>query len=168
MGRQKLNFLRGDCFRVQCRDFLCQPLTAGVQFLDFPIGIGQQNRISPGQGVQQFFDFVLHLGQLHIQGGQLGIDGRCFCGQGLKFGELLHHLPIDKLLKLRRPKRPAALTAFIVRPLGAPKILRPCRVAHAHKGIPTAPTLDFSGQPGIPGLAPSLERDICQQLLSAT
>ena len=42
----------------------------------------------------------------------------------MKFRELLHHLPIDKLLKLCRPQRPAALTAFVVRPLGAPKILR--------------------------------------------
>lgn len=160
-------FCGGDCFRIQCSNLLYQSLAVCVQLLDFPVGIGQQNRIGPGQGVQQFFNFVLHLGKLHIQGGQLGIDGRCFGGQGLKFGELLHHLPIDELLKLRRPKRPAALTAFVVRPLGAPKILRPRRIAHAHKGIPAAPTFDFSGQPGIPGLAPSLKRDICQQLLSA-
>ena len=79
----------------------------------------------------------------------------------MKFGELLYHFSIDELFKLRRPKRPAALTAFVVGTLGAAKILRSCRIAYAHKGIPAPPTLDFSGQPGIPSLAPALERDIC-------
>jgi hypothetical protein len=54
MSRQKLYLLRRNRFSVQRRNLLDKPRPVGVQLLDFAVGIGQQNRISPGQGIQQF------------------------------------------------------------------------------------------------------------------
>ena len=73
VGGQELDLLRGNAFSVQRGDLLDQPLAAGVQLLDLPVGVGHQNRAGPRQGVQQLLDLVLHLGQLNVSGGQLGV-----------------------------------------------------------------------------------------------
>ena len=56
VGGQELDLLRGDAFSVQRGDFLNEPLPVVVQVLDFPVGVGDQNRACPsGYGIEPSF-----------------------------------------------------------------------------------------------------------------
>jgi len=101
-------------------------------------------RDSTRQTVHQLFNLAVHMGKLHLQGGNFRV---CLCRflsarQCLVACQLLHHLLINNRFQFRSDDFPAPGTAFIVQPFCAAEILLPHRIVNAHKGIPAVPALD--------------------------
>ena len=101
-------------------------------------------RDSTRQTVHQLFNLAVHMGKLHLQGGNFRV---CLCRflsacQRLVACQFLYHLLINNRFQFRSDDFPAPGTAFIVQPFCAAEILLPHRIVNAHKGIPAVPALD--------------------------
>lgn len=123
-----------------------------VQFLNFAVGIGEQNRACARQRVKQLFNLAFHLRQFQPLCRQLRGDFRRFfpACQRLKIFQLLHHSPIDHRFQFVQLYTAAAGAGPAVRMDGAAHIKNTVRVRR-HERIAAFSAFDFPRHPCIPG-----------------
>ena len=101
-------------------------------------------RDSTRQTVHQLFNLAVHMGKLHLQGGNFRV---CLCRflsarQCLVACQLLHHLLINNRFQFRSNDFPAPRTTLVIQPFRTAKVLLAGGIEDTHKGIPAVPALD--------------------------
>lgn len=139
-----------------------------VQFLNFAVGIGEQNRACARQRVKQLFNLAFYLCQFQPLCSQFRGD---FCSlvptcQRLKIFQLFNHRPIDYRFQFVQLHAPAARTRLAVRMDGAAQVKNTVGVRR-HERIAAFPAFDFSRHPCVPGFPCGLVGVAGKQLLPA-
>jgi hypothetical protein len=97
-----------------------------VQFFNATIGVLQQERVCPGQRVNQLFNLAFDFGKLGAGGGELWIIAfRLAAPRRLKFPHLFYHFIIDRFFQLVPGQRSGPRTAFVFYALSASHVRHP-------------------------------------------